>query len=299
MLIFKRDAHSYKDLPLRIAETATLYRNERSGTLSGLTRVRALSQDDTHIFCREDQILSEIIILLEKIKGIYKVFDLKIDEIHLSTRPEKFLGKKETWDYAEENLKKALVEAGLKYQINEGDGAFYGPKIDVKVKDAIGRQWQLATIQLDYQLPQRFELYYDDADGSRKTPVVIHRAILGSMERFLGIIIEHYSGKFPLWFSPVQVIILSVADRHIEYAEKIAKEFKKNNLRVEIDSRAESIPKKVRDAQMQKINYILVVGDNEEKNMTVNVRTRDNVVHGEKNIDKFLFEVLGEIRERK
>lgn len=298
-LIYKRDSHSYKDLPLRIAETTTLYRNERSGTLMGLTRVRSLSQDDTHIFLAENQILDEITTLLGKVKTIYHLFGLKIDEIHLSTRPEKFLGKKETWDYAEENLKKALERSGLKYQINEGDGAFYGPKIDVKVKDAIGRQWQLATIQLDYQLPQRFELTYDDADGSKKVPVVVHRAILGSMERFLGVLIEHYAGKFPLWLSPVQVSVLTVADRHNDYAEKIVASLKKKGIRAEADIRSESIPKKVRDNQLKQINYILVVGDKEQENNTINVRTRDNVVHGEKKIDVFAAELLKEIGERR
>ncbi len=298
-LLYRRDTHSYKDLPLRIAETTTLFRNEKSGTLSGLTRVRSLSQDDTHIFCTQEQILSEIRTLLEKVKTIYHLFSLKIDEIHLSTRPDEFLGEKATWDFAESQLKKALEESRLAYKINEGDGAFYGPKIDVKVKDAIGRQWQLATIQLDYQLPQRFKLTYDDMDGSKKTPIVIHRAILGTMERFLGILIEHYAGKFPLWLSPVQVSVLTVADRHIPYAEKVVKEMKKRGIRAELDIRAESIPKKVRDNQLKQINYILVVGDAEEKNGTVNVRTRDNVVHGEKETDIFISEIVMEMKERK
>ncbi|PKM87628.1 threonine--tRNA ligase, partial [Candidatus Falkowbacteria bacterium HGW-Falkowbacteria-2] len=204
MLVFKRDLKSYKELPLRLAETTTLYRNEKSGTLHGLTRVRSLSQDDSHIFVRPDQILGEVTELLIKIKNIYQVFGLKIDEIHLSTRPEQFLGEIADWDKAEASLKQALEDAHLEYQINEGDGAFYGPKIDVKVKDAIGRQWQLATIQLDSQMPQRFELKYTDADGSAKTPIVIHRALLGSIERFLGVIIEHYAGAFPVWLMPDQ-----------------------------------------------------------------------------------------------
>jgi len=299
MLVFKRDVRSYKELPLRIAETTTLYRNEKSGTLMGLTRVRSLSQDDTHIFLRQEQILEEIENLLEKIETIYKVFDLKIDRIDLSTRPEEYLGEKSVWDDAESKLKQALDESGLDYNINEGDGAFYGPKIDVKVKDALGRQWQLATIQLDYQLPLRFELHYDDVDGKQKTPVVIHRALLGSLERFMGVITEHYAGKFPLWLSPVQARILTVADRHNEYAEMLLQKFIKAGVRAEVDIRAESIPKKVREAQLQKINYILVVGDKEQENGTVNVRTRDNVVHGEKNPAEFIDDMTEEIKSKK
>lgn len=273
MLVFKRDVVSYKQLPLRIAETTTLYRNEKSGTLHGLTRVRALSQDDTHIFLAEEQIMDEIKILLEKIKNIYKIFDLKIDEINLSTRPEKFLGEIETWNKAEAGLKQALEDAKLKYRINAGDGAFYGPKIDVKVKDALGRQWQLATIQLDYQLPQRFELTYDSAEGTRKTPVVIHRAILGTMERFLGIIIEHFAGWFPLWLSPIQIKVMAVTDNFNDYAKKVVSELKEANIRVEFDDRAESIGKKVRDAQLEKIPIVINVGEKEEKAKTIAVRT--------------------------
>jgi threonyl-tRNA synthetase len=298
MLVFKRDAHSYKDLPLRIAETTTLYRNEKSGTLTGLTRVRALSQDDTHIFISQEGIFEEIKLLLSKIKSIYKVFNLNIDEINLSTRPEPFMGKKEIWDIAEASLKKALEDSGMKYKVDAGGGAFYGPKIDVKVKDALGRQWQLATIQLDYQMPQKFGLEYADVDGSRKTPVVIHRAILGTMERFLGIIIEHYAGKFPLWLSPVQVKILTIADRFNDYAENVAEKMKKSGLRVEVDKRAESISKKVRDAQVEKVNYILVVGEKEIAENTVTVRTRDNIVHGAKKVDDFIKQLVEEVDKK-
>ena len=233
MLVFKRDLKSYKDLPLRLAETTTLYRNEKSGTLHGLTRVRSLSQDDSHIFVRPDQILTEIADLLGKIKNIYQIFGLQIDKIDLSTRPEEFLGEKAEWDKAESSLKQALQEANLDYQINEGDGAFYGPKIDVKVKDAIGRQWQLATIQLDFQLPQRFELKYTDSDSLPKTPVVIHRALLGSLERFFGVIIEHYAGAFPVWLSPVQVKLVSVAETHIPACRSLAAELTAAGIRVE------------------------------------------------------------------
>lgn len=274
MLVFKRDIHSYRDLPLRLAEVTTLYRNEKSGTLHGLTRVRSLSQDDCHIFARPEQILEEISKLLDKIKKIYTVFSLQIDEIHLSTRPESFLGEKATWDEAEANLKKALESANLVYKINEGDGAFYGPKIDVKVKDAIGRQWQLATIQLDFQLPQRFELKYTDTDGSQKTPVVIHRALLGSLERFLGVIIEHYSGSFPVWLSPVQVKLVSVSESHLPYCQILAEEFKAAGIRVEINDDNETIGNKIRKAVNEKVPYMLVIGDKESGSPILSVRDR-------------------------
>lgn len=274
MLVFKRDIHSYRDLPLRLAEVTTLYRNEKSGTLHGLTRVRSLSQDDCHIFTRPEQILDEISKLLSKIKKIYTVFNLQIDEIHLSTRPDHFLGEKATWDEAEANLKKALETADLVYKINEGDGAFYGPKIDVKVKDAIGRQWQLATIQLDFQLPQRFELKYTDTDGSQKTPVVIHRALLGSLERFLGVIIEHYAGAFPVWLSPVQVKLVSVSENHLAYCHTLAEEFKSAGIRVEIDDANETIGNKIRKAVNEKVPYMLVIGDKEVGSPSLSVRDR-------------------------
>lgn len=298
MIVFKKGTYSYKDLPYRMAETTTLYRNEKSGTLTGLVRVRSLSQDDTHIFLTKEQIESEIIILLEKIKNIYRVFNLEIDEIHLSTRPESFLGEKETWDAAEINLKNALQAAGLNYNINEGDGAFYGPKIDVKVKDALGRQWQLATIQLDFQMPARFELHYDDIDGQRKTPVVIHRALLGSMERFLGIIIEHFAGKFPLWLSPVQIVLMPIADRHLDYAMALKKDFESDGLRVDVDERTESASKKVRDAQMQKIPLMITIGDKEIENSTLAVRTLDGKVKFGVPKDEFLKKVLSNIKNR-
>ncbi|MFH1233437.1 MAG: threonine--tRNA ligase [Patescibacteria group bacterium] len=274
MLIFKQDIRSYRDLPLRIAETTTLYRKEKSGVLHGLTRVRSLSQDDTHIFLRLDQILDEILVLLDKVKNIYKIFDLQIDEIHLSTRPENYLGEKDVWDKAENNLQEALKKANLKYQINKGDGAFYGPKIDVKVKDAIGRQWQLATIQLDFQLPIRFGLSYIDSDGLNKIPVVIHRAILGSMERFLGVLIEHYAGAFPVWLSPVQVKIISVGLAHIEFCKKLATEFKQNDIRVEVDDGNETVGNKIRKAVAEKAPYMLVIGDREMASDKLNVRDR-------------------------
>jgi threonyl-tRNA synthetase len=295
MLVFKRDIHSYKELPLRLAETTTLYRNEKSGTLMGLTRVRSLSQDDTHIFLAAEQIQDEIFTLLEKIKKIYKVFNLQIDEIHLSTRPEKFLGEVATWDLAENNLKEALTRAGLAYQINAGDGAFYGPKIDVKIKDAIGRQWQLATIQLDYQLPQRFDLHYDDIDGTQKTPVVIHRALLGSMERFFGIILEHYAGALPVWLSPTQVKIIAVGSDHVKHCGKLVAEFKAAGIRTEIDDHDETVGNKIRKAVQEKIPYMLVIGDKEVGSDKLAVRDRGQQETREISKDDFIKEVLERI----
>ncbi len=294
MLIFKRDLKSYKDLPLRLAETSTLYRNEKSGTLHGLTRVRSLSQDDSHIFVRPDQVLTEISTLLKKVQDIYQIFKLEIDEIHLSTRPESFLGKKEVWDAAEANLKQALEESKLDYQVNEGDGAFYGPKIDVKVKDAIGRQWQLATIQLDFQMPARFDLKYTDADGSFKTPIVIHRALLGSAERFLGVIIEHFAGAFPVWLSPVQVKIISVAEAHIIACQKLMNELQTEGIRVELDDNNETVSNKIRKATKEKIPHILVIGDKETKTKTLTVRDRGS--QETRNISQIDF--INEIKEK-
>lgn len=276
MLIFRNNIRSYKELPLRIAETSTLYRNEKSGTLHGLTRVRSLSQDDCHIFVRPEQLLGEISTLLDKIKIIYQVFGLKIDEIHLSTRPEKYLGELSDWDEAEANLKQALTDSGLEFQINEGDGAFYGPKIDVKVKDAIGRQWQLATIQLDYQLPLRFDLNYIDNTGQEKRPVVLHRALLGSIERFLGIIIEQFSGAMPLWLAPVQVKLLPVSERHLPYCLELAEKVKAAGLRVEIDESGNTIGNKIRTCAAEKIPYQLVIGDQEIESENLQVRAYGN-----------------------
>jgi threonyl-tRNA synthetase len=241
MLVFKMGLHSYRDLPLRLAEVTTLHRYELSGTLGGLSRVRAFGQDDSHIFVRPSQVQEEVISLLARVRKVYETFDLPIAEAVLSTRPEKFLGDVATWDAAEAGLKDALAGSGIPFGINEGDGAFYGPKIDIRVKDVLGRKWQLATVQLDFQMPQRFELEYVEEDGSRQTPVVIHRAILGSVERFLSILIEHYAGAFPVWIAPVQIAILPVTDRHNEFASALAHELKALGLRVEADLAAESV----------------------------------------------------------
>jgi len=295
---YANSIHSYKEFPIRVGEIGLVHRHELSGVLSGLFRVRAFHQDDAHIFMTNAQITEEVLGVLNLIDKMYRVFGLTY-HLELSTRPEKSIGTDEQWEKATKGLKSALEEYGMEYDINEGDGAFYGPKIDVHIKDAIGRTWQCATVQLDMSLPERFDLNYEGEDGKKHRPVMIHRVIYGALERFLGILIEHYAGKFPMWLSPVQVKILTVADRHDEYAEFLKKKFFDAGVRVEIDGRAESIPKKVREAQLQQVNYILVIGDKEQEAQTINIRTRDNVVHGEKSPDEFLSEILGEIKDRK
>ncbi|MBU2561591.1 MAG: threonine--tRNA ligase [Nanoarchaeota archaeon] len=298
MLLYGEKIHSYRELPLRVGEIGLVHRHELSGVLSGMFRVRCFHQDDAHLYMTEQQITEEVLGVINLSDKIYRTFGLSY-HLELSTRPAKSIGTDAAWAAAEKGLKKALDESGKEYKINPGDGAFYGPKIDFHIKDAIGRTWQCGTVQLDMNLSERFDLTYEGEDGKKHRPVMLHRTIYGSMERFLGVLIEHYAGKFPLWLSPVQVRILTVADRHDEYAEMFRKRFFDAGVRVELDSRAESIPKKVREAQLQKINYILVVGDKEQENGTINIRTRDNVVHGEKHPDEFLKQVIEEIKERK
>jgi threonyl-tRNA synthetase len=297
MLWYKEKIHSYKELPIRAGEIGLVHRHELSGVLSGLFRVRCFHQDDAHIFMTAEQITQEVLGVLNLIKRMYDVFGLGY-HLELSTRPAKSIGTDEAWEAATVGLKGALDEYGAEYKINEGDGAFYGPKIDVHIKDAIGRTWQCATVQLDMNLPERFDLTYEGEDGRKHRPVMIHRVIYGAIERFLGVLIEHYAGKFPVWLSPVQVRVLTVADRHDEYAEKTRQQLFNAGVRVELDSRAESIPKKVREAQLQKIPYILVVGDKEMENKTVNIRTRDNVVHGESSLEEFISKIAGEIKDK-
>src|SRR5678815_4561972 len=249
-LLYASEARSYRDLPIRFAEQTPLHRNEASGVLSGLTRVRQFSQDDAHCFIMESQIGDEVERLLNLVKRIYGDFGLAYT-VKLSTRPDEFLGEKATWDHAEAELKRALEAAGTPYVVNEGDGAFYGPKIDFDVTDAIGRKWQCATIQLDYQIPERFDLKYIGADNAEHRPVVIHRAIYGSFERFLAMLIEHYAGAFPLWLAPHQVVVLPIADRHLDYCRSIQAELAQAGLRVTLDERQEKIGYKIREAQLQ------------------------------------------------
>ena len=298
MLVFGSDTRSYRDLPLRLHEQTPLHRNEASGVLSGLTRVRQFSQDDAHCFVAPEQIGDEVERLLNLVKRVYGDFDLKY-EVKLSTRPTDFLGDRATWDHAEAELKRALAAAGVEYRIDEGDGAFYGPKIDFDVMDAIGRKWQCATIQLDYQMPARFGLKYAGADNAEHMPIVIHRAIFGSFERFIALLIEHYAGAFPLWLSPVQVAVLPIADRHLDYAEQVLARLKAAGLRAELDGRQEKIGFKIREAQLQKAPYMLVIGDREAAEGTVAVRSRTGGDLGARPLDEFARTASEEVASRK
>jgi len=288
ILVYKTKAHSYKELPIRYNEFDTLIRKELSGTLHGLFRVQQLTQDDAHIFLREDQIFDEITSILKIVDETYKELELRY-AINLSTRPADFMGEIATWDKAEDDLKKALEKNGFEYKIKEGDGAFYGPKIDVDVLDALDRSWQCSTIQLDFQMPEKFDLDYIDEKGKKVRPVIIHRVILGSIERFMGILLEHTAGDLPVWLAPVQAVVLPISDKHLNYAKKVAEELKE--IRVEIDERNESVGRKIRDAELQKIPYILVVGDREKKEKNITVRKRDKKITSMK-VKDFLNELI-------
>lgn len=296
-LLFGTEMRSYKDLPLRFHEQTPLHRNEASGVLTGLTRVRQFSQDDGHCFVMEEQIAGEVEALLRLIQRVYADFGLSYTA-KLSTRPEKFLGEIAAWDHAEAALKQALERAGQAYTVNEGDGAFYGPKIDFDITDALGRQWQCGTIQLDYMMPERFDLRYIGADNAEHRPVVIHRAIFGSIERFIAILIEHFAGAFPLWLAPVQVAVLPIADRHVEYARTVETRLAAAGLRVEADIRQEKVNLKIREAQLQKVPYMLVVGDREAAEGTVAVRSRAKGDLGARPIDTFITDALAEIARK-
>ena len=273
MLVYKLWPHSYKDLPIRMGEMGLVHRHEKSGQLHGLFRVRCFTQDDAHIFMLPEQITDEIKGVVRLTNKIYKQFGFKY-KVELSTRPEDSMGTEEEWNMATDALRKALDELGLEYEINEGDGAFYGPKIDFHLQDSIGRTWQCGTIQLDFQMPQRFELEYTGEDGAKHRPIMIHRAIFGSIERFIGILIEHYAGKFPVWLAPVQVKVLSITDRTKDYAESVCAMLKERGVRVELDTRNEKIGYKIREAKLEKVPYVLVVGDKEAEEGTVNVNKR-------------------------
>ncbi|HLH22573.1 MAG TPA: threonine--tRNA ligase [Chloroflexota bacterium] len=286
-LVYRSETRSYRDLPLRLAETTRLLRNERSGTLNGLLRVRQLTMDDAHIFCRPDQIQAEIAGVLEFGSAVYDLFGFS-RRYYLSTRPEKAIGDAAVWEQAERALAEALDASGIAYELKPGEGAFYGPKIDVDIDDALGRSWQLATIQLDFNLPERFQLEYIGEDGQPHRPVMIHRAIFGTYERFLGILVEHYAGAFPLWLAPVQAMLIPVADRHVAYADEVAERLRAAGLRVEVDARGERMQAKIRDAQLQKIPYMLVVGDKEAEAGAVAVRERSGENRGPLPLDEFL-----------
>jgi threonyl-tRNA synthetase len=293
MLYYRTAARSYRELPMRVAEIGHVHRFEASGALNGLFRVRGFHQDDAHIFMLPEQVRPEIVHVLDSADRIYMTFGLSY-KWELSTRPAKSMGTDADWELATNSLKGALDERGHSYRINEGDGAFYGPKIDIHIRDALNRFWQCGTVQLDMSLPEKFELEYIDKDGLRKRPIMLHRALFGSIERFFGILIEHFAGKFPLWLSPYQVRILTVADRHEHYARRLAERIRKDGFVVDVDATGESVSKKVRTAQLLKTNYILTVGDTEVEHQTAALRTRDNVVHGEIDISQFLVKVVKE-----
>jgi threonyl-tRNA synthetase len=296
-LLYAGERHSYKELPIRFHEQTPLHRNEASGVLSGLTRVRQFAQDDGHCFVAEDQIASEVEALIRLIQRVYGDFGMEYSA-RLSTRPEQFLGRVETWDHAEASLKQALEQAGQPYVLNAGDGAFYGPKIDFDITDALGRKWQCGTIQLDYQMPQRFDLAYVGADNAEHRPVVIHRAIFGSFERFIAILIEHFAGAFPLWCAPLQVAVLPIADRHLDYARSVCQVLGAAGLRAEVDDRQEKVNLKIREAQLQKIPYMLVVGDREAAEGTVAVRSRSKGDLGARPVADFVAASLAEVASK-
>ena len=295
--IYQTKLRSYKDLPLRFNDVDVIHRNEKSGQLNGLFRVRMFRQDDSHNYVTEEQIGSEIKDIVEIADKLYKVFGLEY-KLSLSTRPDDFMGEIETWNRAEEDLKKVLTDicGEGNYSINEGDGAFYGPKIDITMKDCLGREWQMGTVQLDFQLPQRFNLHYIDKDGNKKTPIMIHRAIFGSFDRFIGIITEHFAGAFPTWLAPVQVRILPIADTHKEYANKLKEQLENVNIRVELDEREEKIGYKIREAQLQKIPYMLIIGDKEVEANAVGVRSRKDGDIGKMSIEDFINKIKEEER---
>ena len=294
MLVYKSEAHSYRDFPMRVGELGRVHRHELSGALHGLMRVRAFTQDDAHIFMLPDQIKSEIKGVVELIDKVYSKFGFKY-HVELSTRPEDSMGSDEEWNLAEDSLKGALEELNLDFIVNEGDGAFYGPKIDFHLEDSIGRTWQCGTIQLDFQLPQRFELEYVGSDGEKHRPIVIHRVIFGSIERFIGILIEHFAGKFPTWLAPVQVKVLPISDKFNDYSEQIKNELEKNGIRVEMDYRNEKIGYKIRESRNERVPYIVVVGEKEENEKKISLRSRKNGDEGSLELKELIDRINDEV----
>jgi len=292
IMVYKSEIRSYRDLPLRYFELGTVCRHEKSGVLHGLLRVREFTQDDAHIFLRQDQLHEEIAAIIAFVREVMAIFGFSY-ELEISTRPEKFIGSEESWQTAEQVLREVLDKEGLPYDINEGDGAFYGPKIDVKLKDAIGRKWQCATIQCDFALPERFDLHFVDSDGKRKRPVMLHRVILGAMERFIGVLIEHYAGKFPLWLSPVQVLLLTITDDQAEYAKSVYNAMMQEGIRVQLDLRNEKLNLKIRDGIMKKIPYLVIMGKKEVESGTLSVRARD----GSEQKNVALADILDKMKE--
>ena len=286
ILVYKSQLYSYRDFPLRLGELGLVHRHELSGALHGLMRVRSFTQDDAHIYCLPSQIKSEIKGVIDLADYIYNVFGFKY-HVELSTRPENSMGTEEQWNLATDSLREVLEEKGIDFIINEGDGAFYGPQIDFHLEDAIGRTWQCGTIQLDFQMPERFDLYYIDKDNEKKRPVMIHRTILGSIERFMGILIEHYAGKFPVWLAPVQASILPISDKFNDYAYQLREEMNSKGIRIEVDDRAEKIGYKIREAQLKRVPYMLIVGEKEVQDRLVSARSRDDGDLGQMTIDDF------------
>ena len=299
ILIYQANRHSYRSLPLRMAELGTVYRKEKSGALAGLTRVQGFTQDDAHIFCTPEQLVSEINEIIDFVADTMDIFKMNF-EVELSTRPESYVGELANWELAEAGLKEAMDKRGMKYDVNEGDGAFYGPKIDFKVKDAIGRTWQCATIQLDFNLPERFGIKYQDKDGSMKTPVMLHRVIFGSMERFHGILIEHYAGAFPTWLAPTQVAIVPISnEKHADFAAEVYKKMRALGIRAKLDDRSESMNYKIRESlQDKKIPYVCVIGDKEIEANAVAVRKRGVGQIGTISVDEFIAQIEEEIKTR-
>lgn len=299
ILIYKTKVRSYRDLPIRWAELGTVYRYERSGVLHGLMRVRGFTQDDAHIFCRPEQLEDEIVGVIKFVLFMLNTFGFSDYDVALSTRPEKYVGTLESWQKAESALKKALEKVKLAYAVNPGEGVFYGPKIDIKIKDSLGRAWQCSTIQVDFNLPERFDMTFIDISGQRRRPIMIHRALLGSLERFFGVLIEHYGGAFPVWLAPVQATVLTITDSQKEYGQKVYNLLKEKSIRVEADFANEKIDKKIREAQIQKIPYMLVIGKREAEAETVAVRRRDQKDLGPVKVDPFIENILKEIENKK
>jgi threonyl-tRNA synthetase len=274
VLVYRSKTRSYRELPIRLSELGTVYRYERSGTLHGLMRARGLTQDDSHIFCRPDQVVDEMVGVIDFFRALYGTVGLGPDGVRFSTKPDKAVGSDELWDLAESAIPQALEKAGLDYTVDEGDGAFYGPKIDIDVRDAIGRSWQVCTIQVDFNHPERFGLEYTDEHGERIRPVMIHRALFGSVERFTGVLVEHFAGAFPTWLAPVQAVLIPIADRHVAYARTVEQRLRAAGVRAEVDDSTDTMGAKIRRQQMQKVPYMLVVGDDEAGNDTVSLRRR-------------------------
>ena len=297
MIVYKNSMHSYRDLPIRAGELGLVHRHEKSGELNGLFRVRCFTQDDAHIFCLPSQIEEEISNVIQLVNEVYSIFGFKY-EIELSTRPEDSMGSDEQWEMAENALKKVLKDLNLDYELNEGDGAFYGPKIDFHIRDCLGRSWQCGTIQLDFQMPERFDLTYIGEDGEKHRPVMLHRVIFGSIERFIGILIEHFAGAFPVWLSPIQVKVLPITDKEHEYAYKVQKILQEKGIRVEVDDRNEKTGYKIREAQLEKVPYMLVVGAKEVEQNLVAVRSRQNGDEGTCDLQEFIQKILKEIETK-